>query len=144
MKKTLYAFCALLLCVALGAVLVACDDADTPTSQRYTYESLTIEPNDSISQAAAEAASAMFEGSEAYFEGGQFCWSLDNGSGITRYDYTVEEDGRYRMAYSDSLSSVFGEADMYVTFDETSLTIIAIYGESGENSLTYYYNFIAA
>ena len=59
MKKTLYAFCALLLCVALGAVLVACDDADTPTSQRYTYESLTIEPNDSISQAVAEAASCL-------------------------------------------------------------------------------------
>ena len=124
-SKLLVVCMAAVLAVGVCFALTACDEGDVPTSTKYTYDSVDVDDGGIFD--------AMFTGATAYFENGQFVLETGSCSQKNVMDYT-EEDGRYLITYTDELAAVFGEdVEMYVTFDDTTLTMTEIVGSTTIN-----------
>lgn len=129
MKKVwakLFVVCmAAMLAVGVCFAFTACDEGEVPTSKKYTYDSckLMADGEEVGDGSMGDMYDQLYAGSTAYFENGKFVWETMGTKQLM--DYT-EEDGVYYLTAGKEFEEILGiGAEISVTFDDTTLTLIS-------------------
>ena len=131
-SKLLVVCMAAVLAVGVCFALTACDEGEAPTSKKYTYDSVGNVSSESFSgeelgyirDSLVQSYSIMFKDCVVYFEGGKFVMEIPGNKQEAEYR---EENGVYYITSSEIYGTAMGgEADMYFSFDETTLTLTSV------------------